>query len=35
MQSKNKNSAFKIFLSQFTSPLVIILIAAAVISFLI
>ena len=35
IQSKNKNSAFKIFLSQFTSPLVIILIAAAVISFLI
>ena len=35
IQSKNQNSAFKIFLSQFTSPLVIILIAAAVISFLI
>ncbi len=35
IQSKNKNSAFKIFLSQFTSPLVIILIAATVISFLI
>ena len=35
IQSKNKNSALKIFLSQFTSPLVIILIAAAIISFLI
>ena len=35
IQSKDKNSAFKIFLSQFTSPLVIILIIAAVISFLI
>ena len=35
IQSKDQNSAFKIFLSQFTSPLVIILIAAALISFLI
>ena len=35
IQSKNKNSAFRIFLSQFTSPLVIILIIAAIISFLI
>ena len=35
IQSKNKNSAFKIFLSQFTSPLVIILVIAAIISSLI
>ena len=35
IQSKDKNSAFKIFLGQFTSPLVIILIVAAVVSFLI
>ena len=35
IQSKDKNSAFKILLEQFTSPLVIILIVAAVISGLI
>ena len=35
IQSKDKNSALKIFISQFTSPLVIILIAAAIISWLI
>jgi len=35
IQSKDNNSAFKIFLSQFTSPLVIILVIAAVISGLI
>ena len=35
IQSKNKNSALKIFLSQFTSPLVIILVIAAIISWLI
>ncbi|MBR7037378.1 hypothetical protein IKI14_06105 [bacterium] len=35
MQSKDKNSALKILLSQFTSPLVIILVIAAVISGLI
>ena len=35
IQSKDKNSALKILLSQFTSPLVIILIIAAVVSFLI
>ncbi|MBO7505368.1 hypothetical protein J6T66_04515 [bacterium] len=32
MQSKNQNSALKILLQQFTSPLVIILIIAAIIS---
>ena len=35
IQSKDNNSAFKIFLSQFTSPLVIILVIAAIISSLI
>ena len=35
IQSKDKNSALKIFLSQFTSPLVIILVVAAIISWLI
>ena len=35
IQSKDKNSAFKIFLEQFTSPLVIILIIAAIVSWLI
>ena len=35
IQSKDKNSAFKILLEQFTSPLVIILIIAAIISWLI
>ena len=35
IQSKNNNSALKIFLSQFTSPLVIILVIAAIISSLI
>jgi len=35
IQSKDKNSAFKILLEQFTSPLVIILVIAAIISWLI